>query len=146
MAKRVGITKRLGWHTFRNTYSTLLRANGEDIKVVQELLRHAALAAQSHFLIYSLFEKRSNPPRRPARWHHCPSADDAVRRNRSSSNPGQRSRLPVVPPELIQFALYATIEISSINCGRPASPMPLPLWVIEVGKSAKWQKTVSMYA
>jgi len=40
-AKRVGITKRMGWHTFRHTYSTLLRANGEDIKVVQELLRHA---------------------------------------------------------------------------------------------------------
>ncbi len=40
-AKRVGITKRVGWHTFRHTYSTLLKANGEDIKVVQELLRHA---------------------------------------------------------------------------------------------------------
>jgi integrase len=40
-AKRVGISKRLGWHTFRHTYSTLLRANGEDVKVVQELLRHA---------------------------------------------------------------------------------------------------------
>jgi len=31
----------VGWHTFRHTYSTLLRANGEDVKVVQELLRHA---------------------------------------------------------------------------------------------------------
>lgn len=31
----------MGWHTFRHTYSTLLRANGEDVKVVQELLRHA---------------------------------------------------------------------------------------------------------
>ena len=41
-AKRVGITKRLGWHTFRHTYSTLLRANGEDVKVVQELMRHAS--------------------------------------------------------------------------------------------------------
>ena len=40
-AKRVGITKRVGWHTFRHTYSTLLRANGEDVKVVQGLLRHA---------------------------------------------------------------------------------------------------------
>ncbi len=40
-AKHVGITKRVGWHTFRHTYSTLLKANGEDIKVVQELLRHA---------------------------------------------------------------------------------------------------------
>jgi integrase len=41
-AKRVGITKRLGWHTFRHTFSTLLKANGEDVKVVQELLRHAS--------------------------------------------------------------------------------------------------------
>jgi integrase len=40
-AKRVGITKRVGWHTFRHTYSTLLKANGEDVKVVQELMRHA---------------------------------------------------------------------------------------------------------
>ncbi|HWG68185.1 MAG TPA: DUF6790 family protein, partial [Steroidobacteraceae bacterium] len=40
-AKRAGINKRIGWHTFRHTYSTLLKANGEDVKVVQELLRHA---------------------------------------------------------------------------------------------------------
>jgi site-specific recombinase XerD len=37
-----GITKRIGWHTFRHTFSTLLKANGEDVKVVQELLRHAS--------------------------------------------------------------------------------------------------------
>lgn len=41
-AKRAGITKRLTWHTFRHTFSTLLKANGEDIKTVQELLRHAS--------------------------------------------------------------------------------------------------------
>ena len=35
------ILKHVGWHTFRRTFSTLLKANGEDIKVVQELLRHA---------------------------------------------------------------------------------------------------------
>jgi integrase len=40
-AKTVGITKHIGWHTFRHSLSSLLRANGEDIKVVQELLRHA---------------------------------------------------------------------------------------------------------
>jgi hypothetical protein len=28
--QRVGIAKRLGWHTFRRTYTTLLHANGED--------------------------------------------------------------------------------------------------------------------
>ena len=41
-AERLGITKRLGWHTFRRTYTTLLHANGEDVKVVQELLRHGS--------------------------------------------------------------------------------------------------------
>jgi integrase len=39
---RLGITKRIGWHTFRHTYSTMLRANRVDIKVMQELLRHAS--------------------------------------------------------------------------------------------------------
>src|SRR6185437_6487987 len=40
-AKRAGINKRIGWHTFRHAYSTLPKANGEDVKAVQELLRHA---------------------------------------------------------------------------------------------------------
>ena len=40
-AKRVGIGKRIGWHTFRHSFATLLKANGEDIQVVQESLRHA---------------------------------------------------------------------------------------------------------
>src|SRR6266851_4816950 len=41
-AVKLGITKRIGWHTFRHSYSTLLKANGADIKVMQELLRHAS--------------------------------------------------------------------------------------------------------
>ena len=36
-----GIHKRMGWHTFRYSFGTLLKANGEDVKTVQELLRHA---------------------------------------------------------------------------------------------------------
>ena len=32
-ATRAGITKRVGWHTFRYSYSTLFRANGTDVKV-----------------------------------------------------------------------------------------------------------------
>jgi len=42
VAAKIGITKRIGWHTFRHTYSSLLRANRTDIKVTQELLRHAS--------------------------------------------------------------------------------------------------------
>jgi integrase len=41
-ALRVGISKVIGWHTFRHTYSTLLIGNGENVKVVQELMRHAS--------------------------------------------------------------------------------------------------------
>jgi len=41
-AAKVGITQHIGWHTFRHTYSSLLRANKTDIKVTQELLRHAS--------------------------------------------------------------------------------------------------------
>ncbi len=41
VAKANGINKQIGWHTFRHTFGTLLKANGEDVKTVQELLRHA---------------------------------------------------------------------------------------------------------
>ncbi len=40
-AIRAGITKHIGWHTFRHSFATLLKANGEDVKTVQESLRHA---------------------------------------------------------------------------------------------------------
>jgi len=39
-ATKVGIG-RIGWHTFRHSHSTLLHALGVDLKVQQELLRHA---------------------------------------------------------------------------------------------------------
>jgi integrase len=41
--KRAAITKHVTYHTFRHTFGTLLNANGENAKVVQELLRHASL-------------------------------------------------------------------------------------------------------
>jgi len=43
LAQRAGIQKRFGWHTFRHTYSTLLRSVGTEFKVMQELLRHSTL-------------------------------------------------------------------------------------------------------
>ena len=39
-AEKAGIG-RIGWHTFRHTYSTLLHSYGTDMKVQQELLRHS---------------------------------------------------------------------------------------------------------
>jgi integrase len=40
-AKGAGITKHIGWHTFRHSLASVLGQSGEDVKVVQELLRHA---------------------------------------------------------------------------------------------------------
>ena len=40
-AVRARVFKHIGLHTFRHSFATLLKANGEDVKVVQESLRHA---------------------------------------------------------------------------------------------------------
>jgi integrase len=40
-AARAGIEKHIGWHTFRHSFCTLLMSNGENVKTVQELMRHA---------------------------------------------------------------------------------------------------------
>jgi len=41
-AQKVGIRKKIGWRTFRRTLSSLLIKNGNDVKTVQEILRHAS--------------------------------------------------------------------------------------------------------
>jgi len=38
---RLGVTKKIGWHSFRHGLSNQLRQNGVEIKTAQELLRHA---------------------------------------------------------------------------------------------------------
>src|SRR5258706_10720303 len=43
VARKLGITKRIGWHTFRHTYSTLLRSTGAELKLMQALLRHSTI-------------------------------------------------------------------------------------------------------
>jgi integrase len=41
-AVKAGIKKTIGLHTFRHSLGTLLGQKGEDLKVAQELLRHAS--------------------------------------------------------------------------------------------------------
>jgi site-specific recombinase XerD len=38
---RAGIQKHVRWHVFRHSFATLVKTNGEDVKTVQESLRHA---------------------------------------------------------------------------------------------------------
>jgi integrase len=41
-AVRAGISKHIGWHSFRRTFATMLQANGEAVKTTQDMLRHAS--------------------------------------------------------------------------------------------------------
>jgi integrase len=40
-AIRAGIGKRLGWHTLRHTFGTLVNSQGADVATTQSLMRHA---------------------------------------------------------------------------------------------------------
>jgi integrase len=35
------ITGKVGWHTFRHSYATILKSHGKDVKTAQELMRYA---------------------------------------------------------------------------------------------------------
>jgi len=48
----------IGWHTFRHTFSSLLRSNGEDVKVQQELLRHADVRTTLNIYTQALSEQK----------------------------------------------------------------------------------------
>jgi len=40
-ARRAGILKRVGWHTMRHTFGTLVKSQGADVATTQALMRHA---------------------------------------------------------------------------------------------------------
>ena len=40
--RKAGVQKHVSWHVFRHSYATLLKAQGADVKVVQQSLRHAS--------------------------------------------------------------------------------------------------------
>jgi integrase len=56
-ALRAGIGK-IGWHTFRHSYSTMLRGAGTDIKVQQELLRHATIQSTMNIYTQAVAEQK----------------------------------------------------------------------------------------
>ncbi len=41
-AVRAGISKHIGWHSFRRSLATLLQASGASVKATQDMLRHAS--------------------------------------------------------------------------------------------------------
>jgi len=50
--------KVVGWHTFRHSYSCLLRANHTDVKVQQELLRPSNIATTMNVYTQAVSEQK----------------------------------------------------------------------------------------
>ena len=59
-ADKIGLQKRIGWHTFRHTFGTMLNANGENPKVIQELLRHATLKVTMDTYVQAVSDEKRN--------------------------------------------------------------------------------------
>jgi integrase len=49
---------RIGWHTFRHSYSSMLRQLGVDVKVQQELLRHADIRTTINVYTQAVSEQK----------------------------------------------------------------------------------------
>ena len=63
-ATAAGITKTIGWHTFRRSLASILAAKGEQVKVVQELLRHSNSA-----ITKDLYQQAGADAKRTAQGH-----------------------------------------------------------------------------
>ncbi len=57
-AKAAELGDDIGWHTFRHTYSSLLRQLGVDLKVQQELLRHADIRTTMNVYTQAVSEQK----------------------------------------------------------------------------------------
>ncbi|HEV2400856.1 MAG TPA: site-specific integrase [Candidatus Sulfotelmatobacter sp.] len=57
-ARAAKLEGRIGWHTFRHTYSSMLRQLGVDLKVQQELLRHADIRTTMNLYTQAVSEQK----------------------------------------------------------------------------------------
>jgi integrase len=57
-AAKAEISGKVGWHTFRHTYSSTLRQLGVDLKVQQELLRHADIRTTMNVYTQAVSEQK----------------------------------------------------------------------------------------
>ncbi len=65
--KAAKITGKVGWHTFRHSYATILKSHGEDVKTVQELLRHANSSITLNLYAQAITDTKRSAQSRVAR-------------------------------------------------------------------------------
>lgn len=81
LVKKLGINKHVGWHTFRRTFTSLLTANRENVKVVQELLRHASAKITMDTYAQAQMEDKRQAQLRIATTLHRPATKARARRS-----------------------------------------------------------------
>jgi integrase len=91
LVKRLGIEKRVSWHTFRHTFTTLLTANKEDVKVVQELLRHASAKVTLDIYAHARMEDKRRAQQRIVKRLREPERRKNGRKRAPSAN-GRRPK------------------------------------------------------
>ncbi len=62
-ARRVGITKRIGWHTLRHTFGTLVKSQGADVATTKELMRHANVSITMDRYVQAVGEQKKQAQR-----------------------------------------------------------------------------------
>jgi integrase len=87
LVRKLGINKHVGWHTFRRTFTSLLTANNENVKVVQDLLRHASSKVTLDIYAQARMQDKRRAQQRIATTLHKPERE--VRTRRPSSRRGE---------------------------------------------------------
>ena len=62
-AKRAGISKRIGWHTLRHTFGTLVKSQGADVATTKELMRHANVSMTMDRYVQAVGEQKKQAQR-----------------------------------------------------------------------------------
>ena len=57
-AKAAQLGNDVGWHTFRHTYSSMLRQLGVHLRIQQELLRHADIRTTMNVYTQAVSEQK----------------------------------------------------------------------------------------
>ena len=78
---------RIGWHTFRHTYRTLLDETGAPMKVQQELMRHANIQTTMNVYGFAMLESKRSANSKIVRLVLTPSLRQGSEKGRAPAAP-----------------------------------------------------------
>lgn len=131
-AHELGIEKRFGWHSFRHTYSTLLRSVGTEFQVMQDLLRHSSMRST-----LDVYTQAITPSKHAAQDAVLslvlsargiqPAARFATNSRRESTQKGHKRDTDLCPFAPSMISAHSRKLIWNVWRGRRGSnPRPLP--------------------